>query len=239
MSSRKTVLLADDVNLFLELEKTFLRRTDIDIVTAANGKIALEQAKKHKPALAFIDLNMPEMNGDACCRAIKQDEELRHMVVYIVTTVSNIEDLARCEQAGCDGIINKPINRTEFLQVAHSNLAIEIRREPRHYAQVRVSYGTEPQNLLTGYSINMSSGGLFIETGTLLAEDEHLTLVFRLPERDKPIICQGRVAWTNPPDKKKKKTLPPGVGVQFFDLRLDDMQSIRTYLNENDLKPSW
>lgn len=239
MSRRKKVLLADDVNLFIELEKTFLKRTDIEILTASNGQAALDLAKEHKPCLAFIDLNMPKMNGDECCRAIKQDENLKEMPVYIVTSAGKEEDQARCKQAGCDGIILKPINRMEFLHVAHSRLNLEIRREPRHYAQVRVSYGSEPQELLTGYSINISSGGLFIETGTILDETELLTLMFHLPNHEKPIICQGRVAWTNPPDDKKKPNLPPGVGVQFVDLPLDDLHAIRTYLNENELRASW
>lgn len=238
-TGRKKVLLADDVNLFLELEKTFLRRTDIDILTAGDGRQALELARQHRPQLAFLDLNMPHLDGDRCCRAIKDDPILKEMAVVMVTTAGRPEDIERCQLAGCDGILHKPINRAEFLQVAHSHLGLDIRREVRNKAQVKVLYGPDPQQQLTGFSVNLSTGGIFIETERDFPEDERLTLLFSLPSPQKVIRCHARVAWCNRKGNLKKTSLPSGIGVQFLDLSLEDLHSIRVYLSSSNLEPSW
>ena len=49
MANNKKILLADDIELFLELERNFLRRDDLDLLIAKNGRKALEMIKAHSP----------------------------------------------------------------------------------------------------------------------------------------------------------------------------------------------
>lgn len=238
MDDRKKVLLADDVNLFLELEKTFLKRADIDLLVARNGREALELIRAHRPQLAFIDLYMPEMDGDECCRRIKEDPALAGVAVVMVTAGGKPEERARCQAAGCDEIINKPINRGEFVQAANRYLKVETRRETRFQTSVEILYGPEPQRQLNGFTINLCTGGIYIETGAVLAVDERITLVFNLPGQERTIRCRARVAWVNTGEKPKKPALPPGFGVQFVDMTLADLHAIREYLTSHDLQPA-
>ena len=60
-----------------------------------------------------------------------------------------------------------------------------------------------------------------------------------LPGLPAPITCKGRVAWTNEPDKLKSSCLPAGMGLQFVDLSLDKMYSIRGHIWEEGLEPEW
>ena len=71
-AARKKVLIAEDVGLFFELEESILWRNDIDILVAQTGQQALEMIKQERPDLVLIDLNMPEMSGDECCRIVKK-----------------------------------------------------------------------------------------------------------------------------------------------------------------------
>ncbi len=236
---RKRIVLADDVELFLMLEKSFFNREEFDLKTAHNGREALEAIRAWRPHLVFLDLHMPEMNGDECCRLVKEDEMLQHIPVVMVTTAGREEDLEMCREAGCDDIINKPINRRDFMATTRRLLQVTERESQRFSARLRVRYGTRQHDLLSDFSIDLSTGGLFLTTGHPLPMETPLSMEFILPTHEAVIRCKGRVAWVNDPSQKKKTGLPPGMGVQFLDLSLDDMGAIRNYIKHAKLEPAW
>jgi len=86
---------------------------------------------------------------------------------------------------------------------------------------------------MTRYSVNMSTGGMFIETQNILPVNTSLEIKFKLPGNDTIITCNARVAWTNEPGHLKKHSLPPGIGIEFLDLSLEIMLAIRDYLEGN------
>ncbi len=102
-----------------------------------------------------------------------------------------------------------------------------------------VYYGEKKQKVMSDYSVNMSYGGIFIESENILPADTSLLVEFKLPRAEKPIRCKSRVAWTNEPENPKSRLLPSGMGVQFIDLALDDMHKVRSYIEEVGIKPSW
>jgi len=234
----KTILLVDDTKLFLQLEKTFLQRSGINILTASNGSQALELARKHFPNVVFLDLNMPIMDGDECCRAMKNDPDLKGIAIVMVTTDGRPQDQKRCRDAGCDEILLKPINRTEFVATAQKLLQLSVRNE-RFKAKIQVQYGEDANKSLADFSTDISSGGLFIKTEKPLDIDEILNIKFALPSPKREITCSAQVAWVNSPKNPTKASLPSGVGVRFVDLSLDDLHAIRNYIENNQLEPSW
>src|SRR6516165_8227657 len=104
------VLLVDDVTMFLELQKMFLKLSSVHVLTARNGIEAIEVARKERPALIFMDLHMPGMNGDECCAAIKADPELKSVPVIMLTSEGKIGDQALCYKSGCNGFLTKPLD---------------------------------------------------------------------------------------------------------------------------------
>src|SRR5690349_4959344 len=114
--------------------------------------------------------------------------------------------------------------------------------EPRSQLRLAIYYYGQ-EKLLKNYTVNISTGGVFIETGDILPVDTILHVQFRLPDTepntDTIITCTARVAWTNEPGHLKKLSLPPGMGLQFVDLLLDDMYVIRNYLNKGNFVPIW
>lgn len=236
---KKKILLADDVELFLELEKTLFRREHFDLLTACDGRQAFEIIVAERPALVFMDLYMPGMNGDECCRRVKNDPALHSTPIVMVTQGGREEDLARCRLAGCDDILLKPINRHLFVDAARRLLAVAAREARRVTARLEVRYGPDRQQLLCNYSVNISTGGLFLETDDPLPVDTPLALEFTLPSRQATIRCAGRVAWVNHPVLLTKSEMAAGMGVQFVDLRLDDLHAIRDFIKEEVLEPSW
>ena len=121
----------------------------------------------------------------------------------------------------------------------HRSLDLEIHTGMRIKAQIRVYYGPAPQKLLSEFSVDLSTGGLYVKTDYPLPTGESLTLRFTLPDQHRMVTCKARVAWVNPKKDPRKPELPPGMGIQFVELALEDMKSIRRFLEHNELEPSW
>ena len=123
--------------------------------------------------------------------------------------------------------------------VFDGNTVLEQREEPRYKARLAIYYGPSQQNVMRDYSINVSTGGIFVETDEPLPEETSLYIKFMLPIMDSPITCKSKVAWTNEPGKIKSKSLPTGMGLQFLDLPLERVHSIRRFIQEGGLEPEW
>ncbi|ACM20865.1 PilZ domain protein [Geotalea daltonii FRC-32] len=115
----------------------------------------------------------------------------------------------------------------------------EQRGKTRYTVRVAIFRGPDEKRLLQDYSINMSIGGLYIETSDLLPVDTILHVEFKLPGKEYPVACRAKVAWTNGPDSPKKAALPTGMGIQFLTLTIEDMHTIRDFLTHYDCVPTW
>ncbi len=236
---KRKILLVSDVQLFLEQEKTFINTGDYTLLKACSGTEAIEIIRNERPDLVFMDISLSDISGDKCCYTIKSDEVLGEIPVIMITDGVNAEDFERCLQAGCDDIIIKPINSHYLLAIAHKFLNIRHRKTPRFVAHLRVQYGTDQGSLRTDYSVNMSTGGIFVETGNFLTVDTPLTIEFILPNKDKTIRTEGRVAWINHPELKIKPNLPVGIGIEFIGTSLDDIDAISQFIRNEALMPFW
>ncbi len=236
---KKKILLVDDLQLFLEQEKSFFNREQFDLILASNGVEALRMVRDHRPHMVFMDLYMPEMGGAECCRLIKSDEDLCKIPVIMVTKGVSEEDFDQSWRAGCDDIIVKPINRHYFMAITKKYLNIQVRITPRFIARLRIRYGEQSEMLLANYSLNLSTGGVFIETTDYLPIDTILSIEFILPDNKRSICCKGRVAWQNRPDAPVNPNLPAGMGLQFLDISLEDMNAVRQYIKKEALLPFW
>jgi Tfp pilus assembly protein PilZ len=94
-------------------------------------------------------------------------------------------------------------------------------------AEIRVYYGDYQSKLLTGYSVDLSPGGIFLVTTCPFDVDDIVKLKFSMPgEGGKTVSCDARVAWINYEDKRLKPEYSTGVGLQFVGLAPEDHCSI-------------
>jgi uncharacterized protein (TIGR02266 family) len=119
------------------------------------------------------------------------------------------------------------------------NTVLEQRYEARYKARLAIFYGSGQRKLMTDYSVNMSTGGVFIETAKPMPVETTLFVKFMLPANGETISCKTKVAWTNEPEEIKSKDLPLGMGLRFLDLSLDHLNAIRCYISEGGLEPFW
>jgi len=98
-------------------------------------------------------------------------------------------------------------------------------------SEMRVYYGPPPQTVLSDFSVDLSTGGLYLKTNIPLEIDDDLMLTFSLPgQEEKSVSCGARVAWVNQEENPLKPELPSGVGVQFVDLAPEDLASVASCL---------
>ena len=236
--AKKKVLLVSNGDVFRDVEKSLLYRDEYELLFAGSGVAAYEMAAEERPHLIFMDIVLPELSGDECCRRLKAHQELRNIPVIMVAPGDRVEEVQRCERAGCDDILLKPLNRQLFMEAGRRHLQVSQRDAPRVALRLNVHYGFgDEERELQEYSINVSTGGLFIETVEPLPVATPLRLEFLLPEQERPIRCVGRVAWLNAEDGQQNPRLPKGMGVQFVDISLEDMRLIRSFIMQELVAP--
>jgi uncharacterized protein (TIGR02266 family) len=228
MKGKEKILIADDMETFLRLEKMLLQHAGFDIIMAKNGTEALKKIQTEKPMLIFLDLEMPEMTGDAVCRFVKSSGSLKHIPVIMVTTHSDEESRNRSFQAGANDFLCKPITKRDLFEKIKKFVPVEKRTHKR--VKLRVSATTlEQDELYENYSLNISEGGIFIETDSPFLPGTELGLEFQLPQPPGPISTKGVVVRTVMPDNLGDNPAP-GMGVKFTDLSSDDQKKIAEYV---------
>jgi CheY-like chemotaxis protein len=228
--SRKKILIADDVEIFLMLEKTVFNRDEFELVTARSGRTILKLIKESEPDLVFMKLYMPEMNGDDCCRIVKEEEPGCNIPIIMVTEGDREEDLEKCRRSGCDAMLLKPFKRHDLMSVTTKFLHVKERADQRCKTRILVHYSFDSTNSFSGYSIDLNSGGLFLETTNPNTFDAPFNIEFKLPASWPTIQCKARPAWVNDPQNRKKPDLPAGIGIQFLDLPPTHMNAIQDYI---------
>lgn len=226
----KRLLLVDDAELFLELERTFLQRTGYQIYTARSGVEALRIAREIRPDLILLDLNMPGMDGDEVCREIKNDPGLKDIHVVMVTARGREEDRARCIEAGCDGYLTKPINRVELLARIRQALNERVRSLPRVPISVNVRWRSAEGVEGRGHTLNLSAGGLFVIGEPPLAMRTRHTAEFALPGIAEPFRLESEVVWNT--IGLKQGALTPGFGIRFIDPDPGVVRGLERFVDE-------
>ncbi|WP_456473800.1 response regulator [Candidatus Pyrohabitans sp.] len=110
-----TIMAVDDEKDILVLIEKILTREGHTVITARDGKEALEKLKRVKPDLVLLDIMMPRMSGYQVCKMIKQSDETSSITVAMLTVKSEDEDKVRAlENSGADWYFTKPIDIERF-----------------------------------------------------------------------------------------------------------------------------
>ena len=122
-----TILVVDDQPEYLKTYATifFEEGAPYKIISAINGKMALDLAKEEHPDVIIMDWQMPVMDGLTALKELKKIPELREIPVIIASGIMlESADPKKALEAGASDYIRKPINKTELLARTHSHLRI-------------------------------------------------------------------------------------------------------------------
>ena len=102
------ILIVDDAQTDRELLARVVIGSGHQVISAADGKEAINLAKAHRPGLIFLDVVMPAMDGFATCRALKKDPDTAAIPVVLVTTKGADSDKFWGKKQGAEDHIAKP-----------------------------------------------------------------------------------------------------------------------------------
>lgn len=113
----KKILIIDDQPENLNILNLLIADFDRDFVVFAtdNGYEGIELAKIKQPDLILLDIVMPDMDGFAVCKALKEDGSLKDIPVVLVTGYAQfMENMERAIELGAEGILKKPFEKKEL-----------------------------------------------------------------------------------------------------------------------------
>jgi DNA-binding response OmpR family regulator len=123
--SRKKILLVDDSNTILMMEKFILRNGPYEILTAANGEEGVLKAAEQMPDLILLDVIMPKMSGFEACRLLRGNRATSAIPIIMVTTRGEAANVEAGWANGCTDYVTKPINAIELLAKVRNFLGDE------------------------------------------------------------------------------------------------------------------
>lgn len=109
------ILIVDDSPTELAKIKGILSDAGYTAVSANNGKEAMEKAKQEKPALIFLDVVMPDMDGFATCRMLNNDSDTKNIPVVFVTSKKQKADRLWAQMQGGKGYVTKPYSANDII----------------------------------------------------------------------------------------------------------------------------
>jgi CheY-like chemotaxis protein len=112
------VLIVDDDQFIRKLIATTLEDVAaFDLHEAADGVEALEVARRTRPTLVFLDVDMPRLNGIETCRQLRADDESGDVTIVMLTAASGDNVESEAEQAGADLFLTKPFSPLDLLRL--------------------------------------------------------------------------------------------------------------------------
>ena len=232
MAQGLKILIVDGSRFFRSIEKQFLSKTPAEILEAESGEEALTIWKDQRPELLYVAADLQDMSGVDLCRKLKAVAGSRQASVVLICDKDDNAQMTACQNSSCDGVLTKPIDRHKFLEIGRQFLSSI--REPRRTCLFPVTFrhkniGSDKSGC-RGKCLDISSGGVFIESTTLPDLNSMIDIEFILPHKDHATIaCKGMVTWHNTRPNPTKPNYPIGLGVKFVDLKAEILESIKIF----------
>lgn len=111
------ILVVDDAADNLAVLSLELQQQGYKVVTASNGEDAVQVAEQTLPNLILMDINLPELDGLAATRRIRENEAMREVPVVVVTAFGTEGFQRAAYDAGASGYLTKPIDLDRMTQL--------------------------------------------------------------------------------------------------------------------------
>jgi two-component system OmpR family response regulator len=122
--NRKKVLVVDDEKKIVDIVRAYLEKEDFRVITAYDGRAALNMARAESPDLIVLDLMLPEVSGWDVCRALRAES---NVPIIMLTARDEDTDKIIGLELGADDYVTKPFNPKELV----SRIRAVLRRTQR------------------------------------------------------------------------------------------------------------
>lgn len=217
----KKILLVNNLQRFLERNKSLLDREGFKIFTATSTIEALQIHTAEKVDLIVALLDMPEMGGDKLCSLIRQREELSNVSILLICYPGHGE-VGKASSCGANALLIKPVRPDILLQEVARLLSVPTRLDHR-----AIVHGMVQSREFSGISRDISVSGILCETDTPLNPDELITnMSFIINSHE--IVTDAKVV--------RSMSMPDGMynyGVRFIGLKPEHTEEIEKFVATN------
>ncbi|RDC64183.1 response regulator [Adhaeribacter pallidiroseus] len=118
MEDNKTILIAEDSSVILNLTKKILELQNYKILTAKNGSEVINQVQNQKIDAILMDLNIPKKNGMECTKEIRSSDnkDIANIPIIAVTGNANNYTMEQFKEAGINAYLPKPLDFDMLVQ---------------------------------------------------------------------------------------------------------------------------
>ena len=222
----KTVLVADDTEFVRDRFKTAIEGAGHKAITAQTGPELLGHIRTEAAEfdLIVLDLRLPQGNGVALLRAIREIAQAVPPVMVFSGTIANADEVRQLGTLGVTGYVNEYMAVQNIVPALIPHLFPERsdrRSSPRVALGVPVAYRFG-NTIAAALTLNISRGGLSIRTTSPLAAGTAVKVRFRLPGTKRDVDTDAQVAWM---DRRV------GMGLQYTALSSEDQAQIDEYIS--------
>lgn len=120
------ILVADDSMQLRTVLSSQLRKLGFDVETALDGQEALSRARRFKPSLIIMDIQMPKLDGLTATKEMRKDAELKDTPIILLSALGEEQDVIEGIDAGADEYLVKPFRQGELA----AKVRILLRKSP-------------------------------------------------------------------------------------------------------------
>ncbi|MBI3804762.1 MAG: response regulator [Nitrospirae bacterium] len=125
MKSNRKVLVVDDNRDTVRIIRDALEGAGFNVVSAYDGREALDLVQREAPDLMILDLMMPKMSGYEVCNEIRKDPKTKELIVLMLTARSDIDAKIQGIEGGANDYLVKPVEPREVVSRVRRFLATE------------------------------------------------------------------------------------------------------------------
>jgi DNA-binding response OmpR family regulator len=114
--SEATVLVVEDDPVILRLLEVNFTMEGFEVLSAADGREALERARVDRPDIVVSDIMMPNMNGFELLEAMRADPDVAGIPIILLSAKAQTDDVRAGLDAGADDYITKPFEPLELVE---------------------------------------------------------------------------------------------------------------------------
>jgi DNA-binding response OmpR family regulator len=229
----KKIIIAEPLKPMLDRVEGFLRRSDVAVFTAATNDdiFAIHQAENAN--LIITQLDMPGINSEQLCSAIRKDGRLRQVSLLLLCN-DTATDLDRASRCNPNAVLTHPFDANQLLDKAQHLMDISWRGSFRVLLSVNIE-GNSKEKAFFCKSENISASGLLIETDRTFKKGDRVTCSFFLPD-SRQLVASGEVVRTL--EQTTQKSLNR-YGIKFFELAPDVKTAIEAFVERKYQQAFW
>lgn len=226
-----TVMLVDGSATLRYYNAILLQRLGFRVIIAESAREALTFMENGLPSIILTDMALPDMNGAAFIRTLKNAEGALMMPVIALTDREDRELRSACLDLGCSDCLIKHVEPGQLYQAIHKTLSPAPRAHIRLSLPLKVVVGdgtSQGGAERTEYTTTISEGGMYLRT--LFPRPRDSCAPVTLFIRNRAVRTKAKVIYSRTMEGGLFRE--PGMGMKFLEISPEDRHLVRHFIKE-------